>query len=83
MLSSDYLSLSSRFQDRGRRTLARCILLARKLTAYSFVTGSVVLKPRNGDMKRSHSRGINRAFRAAVDEDIIEKGGNQSTRNRA
>jgi hypothetical protein len=62
--------------------VTRCILLARKLTAGNFVTESVVLKQRN-DMKRCHPRGIDRTFRAAVDEDIIEKGSNQSTANRA
>ena len=34
-------------------------------------------------MKRSHSRGINKTLRTAVDEDIIEKGGSQSATNRA
>ena len=60
-----------------------CILLTRKLTTGNFVTESVVLKQRMDGMKGCHSRGINRTFRAAVDEDIIEKGGNQSTTNRA
>jgi hypothetical protein len=43
----------------------------------------MVLKPKKYGVKRSHSRGINKTFRAAVDEDIIEKGGNQSATNRA
>ena len=53
------------------------------MTTESGVTENMVFKSRKHDMKRGHSRGIDKTVRTAVDEDVIDEGSRKSTANRS
>jgi hypothetical protein len=53
------------------------------LTMESGVTESTVFKPRKYGRKCGHSRSIDKTARTAVYQDIIDKGGRKSAKDRA